>query len=65
MLERIYKSKPFIKKLREGELGKYVDHFAAHLIDQGYKRQGLRSRFAVISDLSVSIASGTCPFEKK
>jgi site-specific recombinase XerD len=53
MLERIYKSKPFIKKLREGELGKYVDHFAAYLIDQGYKRQDLRSRFAVISDLSV------------
>jgi len=52
MLEQIYRSKPFIKKLRDGVLGQYVDLFATFLIRQGYLLRTLRCRFAVIRDLS-------------
>lgn len=51
MLEEIYRSEPFIKKLRDGVLGQYVDPFATFLVRHGYLQRTLRCRLAVVCDL--------------
>lgn len=53
MLEQIFKSKSTIQKLRSGILGKQIDDFATYFVAQGYSKKTFRSRFGLISKLSL------------
>ncbi|MFK5950846.1 MAG: site-specific integrase [Methylococcales bacterium] len=53
MLEQIFKSKSTIQKLRSGILGQQIDDFATYFVAQDYSQKTFRSRFGLISKLSI------------